>query len=211
MPAREPRSFRVRGSASAAERGPQTQLEGESGGRRAGRASQPAHVQGHPTSPVPPRTPCDFCLETRKALFASLFLLLKTVARSHKRNSIINGRFPPPTLPYPLNLIINFQNASAASSRRVVLKRNWKDWQGKELAVTVLNQVGLAETLSLLADVVRFQITLIELRHLSRNIILELEEVMCTFEVRPLWTVAFGVFRGVQVPDGGIERRGQEP
>lgn len=72
-----------------------------------------------------------------------------------------------------------------------MLKLTWKDWQGEELAGTVLNQVGLVETLSLLADVVRFQITLIELRHLSRSTSLELEEGMCTFEVRPLWTCCF--------------------
>lgn len=53
-----------------------------------------------PGPPHAPRSrrelPCDFCLAMRKALFAPRFLLLKTPAGSHKRNSIINGRFPPP-------------------------------------------------------------------------------------------------------------------
>lgn len=42
----------------------------------------------------------------------------KTLAGSHKRNSVINGRFPPLLYPtHTLNLIINFQNASTAPSR----------------------------------------------------------------------------------------------
>lgn len=53
VPAPKPWSLRVPSSAGAMERGPLTQLKGDRGGRRAGGASQPAHVQGHPALPGP--------------------------------------------------------------------------------------------------------------------------------------------------------------
>lgn len=68
-----------------------------------------------------------------------------------------------PHSPTDTELNYKLQNASTASSRRVGLKLNLKDWQGEELAVIVLNQVGLAD--------VWFRVTIIDLRHLTRNII----------------------------------------
>lgn len=60
---------------------------------------------------------------------------------------------PTPAHTQTLNLIINFQNASTASSRQVVLKLNFsrprKDGQGKESAEIVLNHIRLVETLFL--------------------------------------------------------------
>lgn len=50
-----------------------------------------------------------------------------------------------PHSPTDTELNYKLQNASTASSRRVGLKLNLKDWQGEELAVIVLNQVGLAD------------------------------------------------------------------
>lgn len=64
-----------------------------------------------PTAPHAPGSrrelPCYFCLK-KGQLFPPLgFHSLKLLAGSHKRNSVINGRFPPPL--YPTHSELNYK------------------------------------------------------------------------------------------------------
>lgn len=63
----------------------------------------PAHVLGHHTSPNPAgksRASSLINEESFIRLSALVFLRLQSLAGSHKRNFVINGRFPPHSIPH---------------------------------------------------------------------------------------------------------------
>lgn len=62
------------------------------GAGRHGPASQSTRVHGRSKGSPRSLVPCDFCLKMRKAFYQLLVFLLLSLAGSHERNFVINGR-----------------------------------------------------------------------------------------------------------------------